>query len=291
MGTQLVADISEHQGAVNMARMARQVDGVILRAGYRGYGSGKLGTDARFSANLKAAIGAGIPVGVYWYTTACSQGEAVEEAEYLCGLLDGCKLDYPVFLDLEFAPKRAGRADQLTAAARTTYALAFLQRMEQAGYAVGIYCNQDFWRESLDRSRLADKARWIARYGSVCDVDCDLWQYTSTAPGEDYGVSSKGIDLSHCYTDFPAGTVSKFAVEAAEIQPEVTHDMDQLCQGDRGQQVRVLQILLNAALDSGLDVDGIFGAKTESAAKRYQNKRKLSVDGIVGPETWGKLLE
>ena len=281
-----VSDVSSHQGRINMATMAQKVAGIIIRAGYRSYGSGKLYTDTTYQQNIQAAAAAGIPVGVYWYTTSISTEEAEEEADYLIQLLKQKTLDFPVFLDLEFAPKQAGRADQLSKAARTRYALAFLQRMEAAGYPCGVYCNADFWRNSLENEKLRTYARWIARYGPSSDVSCDLWQYTSTAPGDSYGVSSEGIDLSHCYTDFPAGAVSRFSEEKTESKPEVTYDMNLLRKGDRGQQVRVLQILL----DDGLDVDGIFGSRTEAAVKKYQKAHKLDADGLVGPKTWDTLL-
>lgn len=71
---------------------------------------------------------------------------------------------------------------------------------------------------------------------------------------------------------------------------EVTHDMDTIRNGDKGQQVRVLQILLNMELGCGLDVDGIAGAKTESAIKCFQREHGLDADGIAGPKTWGALL-
>ena len=71
---------------------------------------------------------------------------------------------------------------------------------------------------------------------------------------------------------------------------EVTHDMDTLRKNDKGQQVRVLQILLNGALGCSLDVDGIFGSKTESATKCFQREHDLDADGIAGPKTWGEML-
>ncbi|MGM0804673.1 MAG: peptidoglycan recognition protein family protein [Bacillota bacterium] len=40
----------------------------------------------------------------------------------------------------------------------------------------------------------------------------------------------------------------------------------------------------------GVEADGIFGPKTESAVKAYQKRKKLKQDGIVGPATWNKLF-
>ena len=53
--------------------------------------------------------------------------------------------------------------------------------------------------------------------------------------------------------------------------------------------VRSLQYLLNAH-GAGLAVDGIFGARTNSAVRSFQASRGLVVDGIVGPQTWSSVL-
>lgn len=52
----------------------------------------------------------------------------------------------------------------------------------------------------------------------------------------------------------------------------------------RGDDVRALQKAL-AALGVSIRTDGIFGAQTESAVKRFQKKNGLTVDGIIGPAT------
>lgn len=59
--------------------------------------------------------------------------------------------------------------------------------------------------------------------------------------------------------------------------------------GSKGTDVEELQKSLNSK-GYTLDVDGIFGDKTQSAVKDYQQKNGLSVDGIVGTKTWGSLL-
>lgn len=60
----------------------------------------------------------------------------------------------------------------------------------------------------------------------------------------------------------------------------------QLSYGSRGSEVTELQKLLNKN-GYTLDEDGIFGNKTQDAVKDFQKKNGLTVDGIVGEQTWG----
>ena len=64
----------------------------------------------------------------------------------------------------------------------------------------------------------------------------------------------------------------------------------QVSYGSKGSNVTELQKLLNNNGYS-LDVDGDFGSKTQAAVKDYQQKNGLSVDGIVGTNTWGALTK
>lgn len=66
-----------------------------------------------------------------------------------------------------------------------------------------------------------------------------------------------------------------------------------LSKGGEGDQVKALQRLLSA---TGYDLgslnphDGSFGSKTEAAVRAFQKANSLTVDGIVGQQTWNKLL-
>ena len=63
---------------------------------------------------------------------------------------------------------------------------------------------------------------------------------------------------------------------------------NQVSYGSRGSDVTELQKLLNKN-GYELDEDGIFGNKTQDAVRDYQKKNNLTVDGIVGKNTWGAL--
>lgn len=67
--------------------------------------------------------------------------------------------------------------------------------------------------------------------------------------------------------------------------------MNVLKRGSRGHEVVVLQGLLNLFNGAGLYPDGDFGPKTEEAVYNYQKAEKLEADGIVGKNTWSKLLK
>lgn len=76
----------------------------------------------------------------------------------------------------------------------------------------------------------------------------------------------------------------------AKTPKEVTSTMNTLRQGNKGTQVRVLQWLLNENGYNAGTVDGSFGPNTLKAVKAYQDAKGLSVDGVVGKNTWASLL-
>jgi peptidoglycan hydrolase-like protein with peptidoglycan-binding domain len=59
--------------------------------------------------------------------------------------------------------------------------------------------------------------------------------------------------------------------------------------GDKGDEVKYLQVRLNGYYGAVLTVDGQFGSRTETQVKKFQGDRKLAVDGIVGSQTWSFL--
>lgn len=191
-----VIDVSEFNGAIAWQNVAKACDGAIIRAGYRGYGSGKLVTDEKFKSNIKAASAAGIPIGVYFYTQAISEIEARDEARYTMELVKGYKLTLPIFIDSEDGKNGAGRADsgKLSRAKRTAILKAFCEEIQKKGYAAGVYASEWWLNNLLDISKLKNFYLWVAKYSTYePNVAWDAWQYTSA--GRIDGVTG-GVDIS-----------------------------------------------------------------------------------------------
>ena len=66
--------------------------------------------------------------------------------------------------------------------------------------------------------------------------------------------------------------------------------MNFLRHGSEGPQVEQVQARLNEIFEEQVDVDGIYGDHTEEMVMAFQDDRGISVDGIVGPATWGALF-
>ncbi|MFR9067231.1 MAG: GH25 family lysozyme [Faecalibacterium prausnitzii] len=110
---------------------------VIIRIGYRGYGSGAQVLDAMFEQHFTNARNAGLKVGVYFFSQAVNENEAREEAQGCAYVLNGRKLDYPIYFDTEASGGKNGRADGLGVEDRTKCAIAFCEEVKAQGYQAG----------------------------------------------------------------------------------------------------------------------------------------------------------
>lgn len=169
----------------------------IIRAGYRGSKTGSLVKDPYFDANMRGADASGLPVGVYFFTQAVNEVEAVEEASMVIAQLRNYKVDYPVFIDTEGAGGN-GRADGLDAETRTLVCEAFCRTLENAGYRAGVYASRNWYNTCLNTARLEDYVIWLAEYRSVPLYQgyYQMWQYTSK--GQIDGIEGN-VDLNISY--------------------------------------------------------------------------------------------
>ena len=191
-------DVSKWNGIIDWDKVKNAgVQFAIVRAGYRGSVTGSLVEDPQFVANMKGAAAAGIPVGVYFFTQATDEKEAVEEASAVLELIRDFQLSYPVFIDTEGAGGN-GRADGLGAETRTLVCEAFCRTVENAGYTAGVYASRNWYNNNLQTARLENYHIWLAEYRSVPLYQgyYKTWQYTSK--GKVDGIEGR-VDMNITY--------------------------------------------------------------------------------------------
>lgn len=176
-------DVSYHQGAIDWDKVAAdQVDFAIIRGAYRGYTVGSLNKDNSFDINVTGALRAGLEVGVYVFSQAITVEEALEEADFLLEMLEPYTITGPVVFDWEVIGSKDARTYGLDTQTVTAAALAFCQRIQQAGYTPMIYFNSYAGYVKYDLSQLTDYDFWFAQYRSQPDFyyNIQMWQYTSS---------------------------------------------------------------------------------------------------------------
>ena len=190
-------DVSKYQPSINWAAVKSSgVDYVIIRCGYRGSSTGALIEDPYFKSHIKGAKAAGLKVGVYFFTTAVTEAEAVEEASMCAYLCNGYGLDFPIFMDCESSP-RAGY-NGMSASQRTAIIKAFCNTVRSAGYSAGVYANKTWLSSYMNAGELSGYKIWLAQYNSAPTYSgkYDMWQYTSK--GSVNGISGY-VDMNKCY--------------------------------------------------------------------------------------------
>ncbi len=174
-------DVSSWNKEIDWQQVADYgVDFAVIRMGYRGSSTGSLVEDAYFRENVEGAINAGIKVGLYFFTQAVSEVEAVEEASIIASLARSYNIEYPIFIDTEGAGGN-GRADGLDVETRTKVCAAFCETIESAGYTPGIYASKNWYNNNIDYETLSKYTIWLAQYTDVptFEEDYHMWQYTS----------------------------------------------------------------------------------------------------------------
>ncbi|MFI3176764.1 MAG: GH25 family lysozyme [Eubacteriales bacterium] len=192
-------DVSKWNGTINWTAVKNAgVSYVIIRCGYRGYTSGTLIEDPNFKSNIEGAIAAGIKVGVYFYSQAINEVEAVEEASMVLDMISGYRITYPVFIDIE---KSGGRADSISVDTRTAVANAFCATIQNNGYSAGVYANKDWFTNMINASQLSAYKIWLAQYNTQTTYSgrYDMWQYSDSGT---VGGISGNVDLNESYLGY-----------------------------------------------------------------------------------------
>ena len=308
-------DVSHYQGEINWEKVKPQIDFAILRCG--------LGDDIKsqddkyFERNYAECTRLGIPFTVYFFSYAVNKAKVAKEIAHIKRLLNGKKINTPVYIDVENTMglewRTISNADMLGIMQE------FNKQLNALGYKMGIYSSRlAFWNEKMTDKWYDSISKWVAEYGAKVNNfnrTYDIWQHTSK--GRIDGISGN-VDMNVMYNSIftteqpkpalkpkPAPKPSNKNTAVKEWQtaaiadgfkfPKFGADGVWGAECESVAKVAVCKKRLtytNRSLTKivqrkvGVKADGMFGKDTDRAVRNFQKVNRLAVDGCVGINTW-----
>ncbi len=229
-------DVARYQGTIDWQEVASgNVDFAFVRVGYRGMADGEITEDPNGRYNMQEAAKAGIPLGVYFFSTAVTEEEAQEEADWVAEMISGYPITYPVAYDCENFNDPDSRQYALSKSERTDVALAFLKAIEKHGYEGMFYASKvDMELEkSWEVSRIEEDYKiWVAQYPALPYPETPETSYSGTHHMWQYSMEGsvpgirQSVDLNIAYFGYDGIEPPHSNQIPEEVEPDVEAMLD-----------------------------------------------------------------
>ena len=228
-------DVAKYQGTIDWQQVADAgVDFAMVRLGYRSMASGEIVEDGYARYNMQEASKAGISVGVYFFSTAISEEEAMEEAAWVVDRISQYSITYPVTYDCEQFHDPQSRQYGMSKSERTDAALAFLKTVEDCGYEGMFYASKSELENEWEISRIEEAGYkiWVAQYpqqpfpttsASSYSGTHHMWQFSKE--GTVSGIL-QNVDLNVAYFGYDGIEQPKNKTAPEEVGPDPEGLMD-----------------------------------------------------------------
>lgn len=286
-------DVARYQGTIDWQQVAEaDVEFAFVRVGYRGMKDGQIKEDPNGRYNLQEAAKADIPLGVYFFSTAVSEEEAREEADWVAELIAGYPITYPVVYDCENFNEPDSRQYFMNKTERTDVALAFLEAIEKHGYEGMFYASKvDMELEkSWEVSRIEEDYKiWVAQYPALPYPETretsysglhHMWQYSmeGNVPG-----IRQNVDLNIAYFGYDGiePPRSKKTPESVEPDVEAMLDFEEVSDQVTAKEETNLRDIPSQDTDSKVLRTLVNGEVAQRIAVSTNGWSKLMLDGNV----------
>ncbi|MCR5032599.1 MAG: glycoside hydrolase family 25 [Lachnospiraceae bacterium] len=224
-------DVSRFQGTIDWTQVAGSgVQFAMVRVGYRDAVTGEIKADTNAKYNMQEAEKVGIKIGAYFFSTAITQDEAVEEANWVTEQIAKYPITYPVGYNCEGFENPSSRQVNLSKDERSNIAKAFLNQIYSAGYTPIFYASRGELQGDAkwNTSQIQQTYKiWMAWYnqntdsiatGPAYDGQCAMWQYTNqgTVPG-----ISRPVDVDVAYFGYDGTEQAKDTSERETASADV----------------------------------------------------------------------
>ena len=230
-------DIARYQGKTDWKAVAADgIDFAMIRAGYRSIVSGEINEDPYAAYNITNALANNINVGIYFFSSAVTEDEAVEEANWVADFIKNYKITYPVAYNCEGFSDSDSRQYALTKEERSKLAVKFLETIEGKGYTPMFYASRYEMEDNKmwDMTSIENKFKvWVAWYpenpypiteNAGYRGEHHMWQYTSS--GRVSGING-AVDINVSYMDIVSddkngnnGGGENHTIENVTVSPE-----------------------------------------------------------------------
>lgn len=178
-------DVSKYQKEIEWDKVKNDgIDFAIIRLGYRKYGEDPgIELDEYFLRNIAGAQSVGIDVGVYFYSQAITDKEAVEEADYVIQTLKENNLDLQLAVVYEEVIQSDGRTANLTGSQMTKNAVAFCNTIRGNGLEPMILSTLHMQTTLYEMDKLEEYPIFYADYEEYPQTPYayDIWQFAANA--------------------------------------------------------------------------------------------------------------
>ncbi len=302
-------DVAKYQGTIDWEQVAASgVDFAIVRLGYRTLVTGEITEDTNAAYNLQQAQKYGLKLGAYFFSTAVSKEEAIEEANWVADYLAPYAITYPVAYNCEGFNDPNNRQYGLTKHQRTEIALAFLKQIEKRGYEAMFYASKNEMEDDAQWqvSRIdPDYKIWVAQYPEKPYPETEkssysgvhhMWQYTRN--GQLPGIP-QGVDVNVAYFGYDGtnDAQSDETVPTAAPDPEALMEFTETSEQvtakketnlrdipSQGEDSTVLHTLKNGEIATRIGISDSGWSKVEFQGKTYYALSSLLTTNISGEE-------
>ena len=193
-------DVSSWQGDIDWEKVkASGIDYVMIRCGFRNLTNDEIHVDKKFHYNITEANRLGIPVGVYFYSTAINEKEVLEEATFVLNLIKDYEIIYPVVYDFEMFNEN--RTKGISDRTINNNAVKFLDYIRAHGYIGMLYTNLSAINKHWDLDKIEGYGIWYAQYidQATYEGKYEMWQYADN--GVIDGIIGD-VDLNESYISY-----------------------------------------------------------------------------------------
>ena len=201
-------DISEFNGIIDFDKVVKEVDYVMIRAGFGA--RTKLNKPAKedklLRKNIEGCLKVGLPFGIYYYSYALDEKEAKEEVSFILSTIKDYKdlVSFPVAIDMEDADSYKKNSGFPTNEVLCNICKIACDSIGNAGYYPIIYANLDYFTHYLKEDSVKKYNKWLAWWSNeaISKVDREKYQMLQySSIGKVEGIGSN-VDMNESFVEY-----------------------------------------------------------------------------------------